>query len=75
MALRYITILRGNEIVKASGTGSRTIRVFYKDGSRQLLTYDGDGIIDAETGERVISKAQYEFLREKERVRKLHESS
>lgn len=70
---RYITLIRKDEITGKKLVDSRTIRVFYSDGSNQLLGYEsGSCVIDAETGETIMTKAQYNYLREVER---LHESN
>ena len=68
---RYIKMIRGGDIERITPADNRTVRVHYVNGNTELLTYKNNSVVNARTGEEVITKAQYLYLIEKERVERL----
>jgi len=68
---RYIKMIRGGDIERITPADNITVRVHYVNGNTELLTYKNNSVVNVRTGEEVITKAQYLYLIEKERVERL----
>lgn len=64
-------MIRGGDIERITPADNRTVRVHYVNGNTELLTYKNNSVVNVRTGEEVITKAQYLYLIEKERVERL----